>query len=149
MDRNLLFPIESITATRALEDADFEEGTPKWGSARFSSRTDLVIGVEGEIRSFAFDANAINKLVIGRGDSSGNYHPEVDLIDYNAVSQGVSRNHAYIARKDGSLYLVDNNSGNGTYLNGQKLVAMQPRVLRDGDEIRLGHLVMLITFESA
>ena len=37
-------------------------------------------------------------------------------------------------------------SHNGTYLNGQRLIAHQPRVLRDGDDIRLGFLVLRVKF---
>ena len=70
-----------------------------------------------------------------------------DATDHSALEKGVSRRHASIVRKDGSLYLVDKASANGTFLNGQKLVANQPRVLRDGDEVRLGRLTMLVTFD--
>ena len=38
---------------------------------------------------------------------------------------------------------------NGTFLNGQRLVPNQPRILRDGDEIRLGHLVLYVRFVKA
>ena len=53
---------------------------------------------------------------------------------------------AFLLRRDGALHIVDNDSANGTYLNGQRLVARQPRILRDGDDIRLGHLVVRVTF---
>jgi pSer/pThr/pTyr-binding forkhead associated (FHA) protein len=85
---------------------------------------------------------------VGRYNPTTDEKPEIDLTDYGAVEKGVSRRHAFIIRRDGSLYLVDNDSPNGTFLNGQKLVAQQPRVLRDGDDIRLGHLVLRITFQS-
>lgn len=140
---------ETATRTRSLDDADFEEGTPKWGSARFNTRTHLILGIDGEPRTFTFDANEIEKLVLGRVDPNTGESPEVDLTKYDAVEKGVSRQHASIVRKDGSLYLVDQSSANGTYLNGQKLVANQPRVLRDGDDVRLGHLVVRITFEKS
>jgi hypothetical protein len=137
------------TATRALDDTDFEEGVPKWGSARFNIRTNLVLGVDGEIRTFTFDAEEIEELIMGRTDPNSGEAPEVPLDEYNALDQGVSRRHASIIRKDGSLYLVDMGSPNGTFLNGQKLVPNQPRVLRDGDDIRLGYLVIRVTFERA
>jgi len=38
-------------------------------------------------------------------------------------------------------------SSNGTFLNGQRLVPNQPRVLRDGDEVRFGKLVAHIYFK--
>lgn len=143
-----LINILGRVSTRALDNTDFEEGTPKWGSARFGARTNLLIGVEGEVDTFIFDANQIEELIVGRYDPRTGEMPEIDLSHFGAIEKGVSRQHAFVIRRDGSLYLVDNNSANGTFLNGQKLVAQQPRVLRDGDDIRLGHLVMRITFET-
>jgi hypothetical protein len=139
----------SGVSTRSLDDTDFEEGVPRWGSARFNQRTNLIIGVEGEIRSFTFDADEIEQLVMGRIDPKTGELPEINLSDYDALDKGVSRRHASIVRKDGSLYLLDLGSPNGTFLNGQKLVPNQARILRDGDDIRMGHLVVRITFERA
>lgn len=144
----LLIDAKEATSTRSLEDTDFEEGTPKWGSARFNARTNLILGIEGEPRTFIFDADDIDELVLGRSDPKTGEAPAVNLETYAALEKGVSRKHASIIRKDGSLYLVDRASANGTFLNGQRLVANQPRVLRDGDDIRLGHLVVRITFEQ-
>jgi predicted component of type VI protein secretion system len=48
--------------------------------------------------------------------------------------------------KNGSLRLADLNSPNFTFLNNQKLIPNQSRILRDGDEIRLGRLVMTVQF---
>lgn len=146
---HLLIDAESLISTRTLDDTDFEEGVPKWGSARFNARTNLILGIEGETRTLIFDAGEITELVMGRVDPNSGTAPEVNLTDYEASDKGVSRRHAAIIRKDGSLYLVDMSSANGTFLNGQKLVPQQPRVLRDGDDIRLGHLTIRITFERA
>ena len=146
---NLLVDATLAASTRTLDDTDFEEGVPKWGSARFNARTNLILGIEEDPRTLVFDATEITELVIGREDPKTGEAPEVDLTPYDAIEKGVSRRHAAIVRKDGSLYLVDKNSANGTFLNGQKLVPEQSRVLRDGDDIRLGHLTVRITFERA
>lgn len=138
---------QTYASTRSLDDTDFEEGVPKWGSARFSSQMNLIIGVEKAARALVFDANRIEELVMGRQNPDTGEAPEVDLTPYDALDKGVSRRHAAIIRKDGSLHIVDMGSANGTFLNGQRLVANQPRVLRDGDDVRLGHLVLRITFE--
>ncbi len=144
-----LFDVTRESSTRSLDDTDYEDGTPKWGSARFNSRTNLVIGIDGEARTLIFDADQITELYFGRRDPKTGEAPEVNLSDHEALEKGVSRRHAAIVRKDGSLYLVDKGSANGTFLNGQKLVPNQPRVLRDGDDVRLGHLTVRITFERA
>jgi len=138
-------------ATRALGDTDFEEGVPKWGTARFNSRMNLVLVVQesNQEKRFVFDAAQIEEIIIGRKDPDTGESPDVDLLDYGAVEKGVSRRHAAIVLRDGSLQLMDRNSPNGTFLNGQKLVPNQPRVLRDGDDVRLGHLVLRVKFERA
>lgn len=48
----------------------------------------------------------------------------------------VSRYHALIARQDGSFYIADLKSSNGTFVNGKQIVGK--RRLRPGDTIRIG-----------
>jgi hypothetical protein len=133
-------------STRGLGDTDFEEAEPKWGTARFGTRTDLIIYVRDAQERFVFDAGSVDELIIGRFDPDTGESPDVDLQELGGPEKGVSRRHATIVRRDGSLNIVDAGSHNGTYLNGQRLVAHQPRILRDGDDVRLGHLVLRIKF---
>lgn len=135
--------------TRSLDDADNEEGVPKWGTARFNARTNLILTVRHNSAQLVLNANEVEELVIGRFDPDSKTGPDIDLLPYDAIEKGVSRRHAAIMRYNGALNIVDLNSGNGTYLNGQRLVAQQPRMLRDGDEIRLGHLAIAISFVRA
>jgi hypothetical protein len=137
------------SATRQYNDTDYEEGTPKWGSARFNGAMNLVLDVLEADDQFIFDYEQIDEVVIGRTDPGGEAVAGVDLSNVNGLEKGVSRRHALIVRRDGALHIVDNNSANGTYLNGQRLVAQQPRILRDGDDIRLGHLVLRVSFRPA
>ena len=140
---------EKQTATRVLGDNEEDVATPRWGTAGFSSRTNLILKVHGFDKTFTFDAAQITKLTIGRLDPDTGEEPVVDLKDCKAIEKGVSRRHASIIRRDtGTLNLVDQDSDNGTYLNGQRLVPNQPRILRDGDEVRLGHLVLYVRFEK-
>ena len=55
-------------STRGLGDTDFEEAEPKWGTARFGSRTDLIIFVRDANERFVFDAGTVDELVLGRFD---------------------------------------------------------------------------------
>mgnify|MGYP002619343892 FL=1 len=66
------------------------------------------------------------------------------LIGRNALSQirfsydDVSDKHAYLCKQtDGSVLLIDNNSTNGTYVNGIRISS--PRVLKKGDSILLSN----------
>lgn len=138
--------LTGIKKTVAFDDTDYEEGVPKWGSARFTGQ--LVLEVLNASTSFEFNADGIDEIDMGRKDPDTGDAPDVDLSEEGALEKGVSRRHAVIVRRDGALHIVDNNSANGTYLNGQKLVAHQPRILRDGDDIRLGHLTLRVTFRA-
>jgi DNA-binding winged helix-turn-helix (wHTH) protein len=71
--------------------------------------------------------------VIGRGSDASVW------ID----ATGVSRHHARILIDDGDATLEDLGSKNGTYVAGERVT--NPRRLRDGDQIRLGSVV--VTFQ--
>jgi pSer/pThr/pTyr-binding forkhead associated (FHA) protein len=86
-------------------------------------------------------------LVLGRGDSLSYPGMYADLSAYNAISSGVSRNHAVLHRINHTIAINDLGSANGTYLNGDRLVPQQVRFLRHGDEILLGKLAFRINFE--
>lgn len=133
-------------STRTLGDTDFEESDQKWGTARFNDRMNLVLRLPDSDQRFVFDAEHIAELYIGRYDVSTGYSPEVDLQAHGASEKGVSRRHASIIKRDGALHVVDLETPNGTYLNGQRLIPNQARVLRDGDDVRLGHLVLRVEF---
>ncbi|MCA9918164.1 MAG: FHA domain-containing protein [Anaerolineales bacterium] len=53
----------------------------------------------------------------------------------------VARLHARIRRRNGRYYLYDEGSASGTFLNHDRL-GLSPRQLQDGDEIRLGRLLL-------
>ncbi len=70
--------------------------------------------------------------VIGRSSD------QIHLSDHTA-----SRRHAEIRPDNGSWLLVDLNSSNGTYLNGQRVIS--PTVLRHGDQIKVGSTLLVFT----
>lgn len=60
-------------------------------------------------------------------------------------SPGVSRLHARVVVENGTARLEDLGSKNGTHLNGTRLT--EPQVLADGDEIRVGTIVLIFRSE--
>lgn len=137
------------TQTRALKDTNFEEGDPRWGTARFNNRMQLELKLRDSGERFTFYYDDVDEIIIGRKDPTTGHIPHVDLDLHDGLNKGVSRRHAAIVRSDGALKLLDLGTPNGTFLNGQKLVPQQPRVLRDGDDIRLGHLVVRVSFRRS
>ncbi len=88
-----------------------------------------------------------SESVLGRSDERSKTYPDVDLTPYGALEKGVSRNHAAIRRNEDTVTITDLGSANGTFLNGRQLIANQPHVLRDGDEIRFGKLATHVFFK--
>ena len=65
-----------------------------------------------------------------------------------APDHSISRRHASITRRgDGAFEVVDEHSRNGTFVNGDRLET--PRVLRTGDELRIGGTVFVATAPAA
>ncbi len=83
---------------------------------------------------------------LGRLDPTRGIYPDLDLTPDGGLEHGVSRLHAIIRRDDRGIFLIDLDSINGTMINGRRLPPHQPYPLHTGDEVRLGRLVMHITF---
>jgi pSer/pThr/pTyr-binding forkhead associated (FHA) protein len=96
-----------------------------------------------EADNTSFDLAGKSEIVIGREDSVSNIYPDIDLTPHGGEEGGVSRLHAKIYLQ-GNQYLVeDQNSTNYTFVNRQKLAAKTPTPINDGDELRLGRVVMV------
>lgn len=65
-----------------------------------------------------------------------------------ANNNKVSRNHAEILLSGDQYAIKDNQSRNGTFLNGRMLQPLQPVALKDGDEIRLYDEVLVFHLEN-
>jgi hypothetical protein len=130
--------------TRNLDDVVDRVNVPRWGTARLGDLQILLLHVRG------FDQPLVvplaEEIILGRYDSSTGEAPDVDLNDYGAKEEGVSRRHAAIIAEEDALKVIDMGSANATFINGQKLIAHQARILRDGDELRLGRLVIRVHF---
>lgn len=138
---------EALLATTRLmqqEQSGFH-GRVAWGTAHFAREARLVVRIRDHADAVVLES--ADEILIGRSDPKFDQVPDLDLVPYGAAEQGVSRRHAMIRRGEDTLTLIDLDSTNGTFLNGQRLLPKQPRVLRDGDEIRLGRLVFHLFFK--
>ncbi|GAB4325423.1 MAG: hypothetical protein Kow00117_13160 [Phototrophicales bacterium] len=87
-------------------------------------------------------------VVIGRRDPTMTMIPDLDLTPYGAYQMGISRRHAILRVHNQRLELIDLGSRNGSYLNGRRLVAHQPVQLANGDEVRLGKIIMRLFIQD-
>jgi hypothetical protein len=64
-----------------------------------------------------------------------------------APDSEISRRHARVYRSDGGFLVEDQESANGTFVNGERIEG--PRPLRSGDELRIGATVFTATATAA
>ena len=133
------------TQTRNLEPADSE--LVQVGQTHFTPMTTLLLFVRGAQRPLAIHMGGKPEMLVGRRAPDSNANPDIDLGPFQAGDYGVSRLHAKLRFQDNTLTITDLDSVNHTYINGQRLHAHEVRVLRDGDEIRMGRLSMQVMFQ--
>lgn len=131
------------SSTRQLEETISTRR--KLGASYFGSRSKLVIEIANSGDCMEIIPTD-HDIVIGRSTNATALSPDIDLTHYDAEALGVSRLHVSIKRSDKSLTIMDMNSSNKTYLNGQVLHPNEVRVLSDNDEIRLGRLYLRVRF---
>ena len=79
-----------------------------------------------------------DESTIGRWDADNGVFPDIDLDAFDEDAK-VSRRHARIRRNNGSYFIEDLGSTNGTYVNrGRRLLPGNAQVLNDGDEVIVG-----------
>jgi hypothetical protein len=144
--RNLLSDMNSTLPTKQFEgDSNALGVEATWGTARFAATASVLLHFREHNQPIAIQPS--KRILIGRADQNSQQRPDVDLTPYGALEKGVSRIHASLERDDETLNIIDMGSSNGTYLNGQRLTANQPRVLRDGDEVRFGKMIAHVYFK--
>jgi len=89
-----------------------------------------------------------NEIILGRSAKNVSVRPEIDLADVGGAPLGVSRLHAAMTYEHAGemIHIYDLGSANGTFINDRRLHPTERRVLRNGDELRLGRLVLLAQF---
>ena len=77
------------------------------------------------------------KFLIGRSESC----------QLRPKSESVSRKHCVLVMKDNRLLIQDLKSRNGTYVNDKRLPIDKAKVLKAGDQLRIGKLLFEIEIE--
>jgi hypothetical protein len=115
-----------------------------WGTAHLTNKSTIQLRFIHTSRSIQLTPT--ERLTIGRVDQSSATQPDIDLMPYGALENGVSRIHASLEIRHDTLIICDLGSSNGTFVNNLRLPAHQPHLLRDGDEVRFGKLVAYLHF---
>jgi serine/threonine protein kinase len=82
-----------------------------------------------------------NPMLLGRESDAEDYRPDFDMTFYDEGDY-VSRRHARITKGRRGYFITDLGSSNGTTVNGQPLDAGSARLLRNGDRIKVGLVVI-------
>lgn len=133
------YPTETVNQN--LEDDDVR---PNMGILRPDST--LVVREQRSGKVFRFPVKDIDEITIGRRSTSTHHLLQIDLSDLIEPEDGISRRHASLIKQNNLLFVVDRDSRNGTFLNGQKLIPEQLRIVRDSDMIRVGRIVLNVSY---
>ncbi|MFC2174232.1 FHA domain-containing protein [Acidobacteriota bacterium] len=94
------------------------------------------------------------KLTVYQGDGvKGLFKIRKDVVtigrvndcDVEILASSISRHHARVERRVSGYWIIDNNSTNGTLVNGQEVTEKR---LTDGDEIYMGDVVVLFSYDE-
>ncbi len=107
--------------------------------AEVDMRTTRMVVDRREIRAQLLLSSAENQRVFDIFGTTriGRSPAHADLI---FQQDGISRLHCIIEELDGIFWIRDEESNWGTYLNGNKLKALELKPLHNGDTIRLGQI---------
>jgi len=70
----------------------------------------------------------------------------LDLSELDGFNMGLSRRHVMIRRAKNGYEVIDLSSTNGTWMNEERLVPEKPYELKNGSQLRIGRLRLLITY---
>jgi len=129
---SLVFHYYLITLPKLSQDIG--KMTTMHGVPRFAEAPKPSLEVTGGPEAGKVFTMTGDAMVIGRASQNATW--EVKLND-----RTISRPHARIERKGSACSLGDLGSANGTMVNN--LFVIEPVLLRDGDEIRMGETIMI------
>jgi hypothetical protein len=82
--------------------------------------------------------SADREILVGRLDAAHGIFPELDMTTDGGLEQGISRRHARIYTREGTCFVEDLDSTNGTFLNEERITPYLPYAFRDGDLLGFG-----------
>lgn len=95
-----------------------------------------VLSDDEEVTRITSDSS---RVVIGRSAAS----------DLRLPDPSVSQRHAILEQKGKDYVVIDEGSTNGTWVNGARLAAHTPRIVRNGETLRVGRVWVALDIGSA
>ncbi len=133
----------AITSLPVLEETEPAPPPPEITPDRAGPAWRVLLHISGPQAS-TVGLDVWRVTVLGRADPMSAFRPDLDFAPHGAMRHGVSRRHALVRPGEDALYLIDQNSTNGTWVNGQRLMTGRDFPLSDGDVIELGALRMTL-----
>ena len=126
-----------ILNTDALKNANLDEASPE---AVITRESESMVSLRMVDSGKLYNLSGRTEYSLGRIAEGQPILPDVDLSEFEAYSQGVSRLHASIKVGPQRISIMDLGSSNGTRVNGQKIVPHVDYPVKHGDIIALGKL---------
>ena len=93
----------------------------------------------------AYYVHIPGELIVGRnGDKKAENF--LDLSELDGYNMGISRRHLMVRKVENGYEVTDLASTNGTWINEERLVPNKPYFLKNGAQVRLGRLRLLVTY---
>ncbi len=91
----------------------------------------------------------LGELVIGRGDLTSDYAPDIDFADGGNLALGISRRHAVIRCWMHTIEITDLGSTNGTEIEGVRIPPGIWVSVRPGQHFNLGGFCLALQVRRA
>lgn len=134
--------------TVLVPDDDEDSLSPhvRYRKAYFGRSSELMLYIMETDQHIRIPLEANQSVTIGRENPENKNH--IDLTEHNAADFGVSRKHVRLLRSPVTITLEELGAKNGTYINGEKISQGSTQVLCDGDELRLGKMLLAVVFQK-
>lgn len=131
-----LRPYDTVMQEAITQSKPIDEALPRPWRVALSTLTQGV--------TLIFDLS--DTVILGRTPNKLEETRQIDLSPFNALDLGVSRQHAFLKLEKNRVYLIDNHSTNGVFLNNEALRPGIEYPVRHGDRIKLGGMSLRISF---
>lgn len=132
---------KNVAPPVVADDDDDDEGVSDWSGILGGSPTPKKVVAEQHKPSITLTAVRYGRLSFTIETKDGEYMlgRSANQSEFLRSDGRVGNEHCYLYFKNGSWYVKDNHSSNGTAVNSRDLGLNGESKLNDGDELKLGH----------